>query len=125
MDTPQTMAAALLRAAAQASVEARAVIQKGALNIKNQAKDNVQKSAPVHNAYAHGAITYDTKLGGATLTPSAEIGYDKDKRGGDLGNLLEYGSRKNPPHRDLGRALDVEEPRFENALALVTAKLLN
>jgi hypothetical protein len=32
-----------------------------------------------------------------------------------LGNLLEFGGGgdHSPPHRDLGRALDAEEPRFE------------
>lgn len=124
IDTPETLAAALLRAAAQASVEARGVIQRGALNIKNEAKRNVAASAPSHNANAAGAITYDTHAGGGTLTPGAEIGYDKDRRPGRLGNLLEYGSRNNPPHRDLGRALDSEEPRFIEALSAITERLL-
>jgi hypothetical protein len=55
----------------------------------------------------------------------AEIGYDKDKRGGALGNLLEYGSAAtNPPHRDIGRALDAEEPRFIAAIEAIGVRLL-
>lgn len=126
MDTPETLAAALLAAGGKAIVGTRAVVQKGALNVKNEAKANVQKSAPVHNARAHYAITYDTKIGATTV--DAEIGYDKDHptagRSAKLGNLLEYGSRNNPPHRDLGRALDAEEPRFEQALAAMAMRLL-
>lgn len=121
--TPDQFAAALLAAAAAATAETARVVAKGALNVKNQAKANVQKSAPVHNAYAQGAITYDTpKLGAGTIR--SEIGYDKDKRGGALGNLLEYGSRKNGAHRDLGRALDDEEPRFGDSLLAAMTGLL-
>lgn len=122
MDTPETMAAALLAAGAKAVVGTRAVVQKGALNIKTQAKVNVQQSAPVHNARAHTAITYDTTIRPTTV--DAEIGYDKDQKAGRLGNLLEYGSRNNPPHRDLGRALDDEEPRFEKAIVEMAERLL-
>lgn len=122
MDTPGTLAAALLKAAAAAVGETRAVVQKGALNVKNEARVNVLRSAPTNNAYAHNAITYDTEIGKTTV--GAEIGYDKNRRGGALGNILEYGSVNNPPHRDLGRALDAEEPRFEKALGDAVERLL-
>lgn len=122
METPYTMAADLLAAGAKAVVGTRAIVQKGALNVKKQAKANVQRTAPVQNAYAHEAITYDTAF--AATTVEAEIGYDKAKRGGDLGNLLEYGSDNNPPHRDLGRALDAEAPRFEKAITTMAEGLL-
>lgn len=122
MDTPESLAADLLKAAAKSVVETRAITQKAALNIKTQAKANVQQSAPAHNAHAHQAITYDTKIGATAI--DAEIGYDKDKRGGALGNILEYGSRNNEPHRDLGRALDDEEPRFVDFLTRMAEGLL-
>jgi hypothetical protein len=122
MDTPETLAAAMLAAASEAAVGTRAIVAKGALNIKNDAKRNVRESAPVHNAHAAEAITYDTKFQGSSVM--AEIGYDKSKRGGSLGNLLEYGSAHNPAHRDLGRAADNEESRFGEAIALMAEKLL-
>jgi len=124
MDTPDTLAADMLKAAAEAIVVSRAVVQKGALNIKTEAKVNVLKSAPTRNAHAHTAITYDTEIGKASI--DAEIGYDKDKKPGRLGNLLEYGGGRDfsPPHRDLGRALDNEQPRFEASLAAAIEKLL-
>jgi hypothetical protein len=90
MDTPETFAAALLASAAEAVAGTRAIVQKGALNIKNEAKANVQKSAPIHNAHAADAITYETGIGKTMI--DAEIGYDKNRRGGSLGNILEYGS---------------------------------
>lgn len=122
MDTPETLAADLLKAAGAAVAATQAVVRKGALNVKNDAKANVRKSAPTHNAYAHNAITYETDFAGTTF--AAEIGYDKNRNGGALGNILEYGSRKNSPHRDLGRALDKEEEHFPDFLAAAIAKLL-
>jgi hypothetical protein len=78
----------------------------------------------VHNAHAANAITYDTQIDAKGLVTRGEIGYDKGRPGGALGNLLEYGSRNNAPHRDLGRAFDSELPRFEDAIALMAKNLL-
>jgi len=132
MDTPDSLAADLLKAAAGAIVVTRAVVQKGALNIKTDAQENVRKSAPRRNAHAAQTINYDTTVNATSI--DAEIGYDKDKNKADgkrtgpggIGNLLEFGGGgdHSPPHRDLGRALDAEEPRFEASLALAIERLL-
>jgi hypothetical protein len=124
MDTPNSLARDMLKAAAEAIVGARGIVQKGSLNIKNEARKNVAQSAPVHNAHAANAITYDTQIDAKGLVTRGEIGYDKGRPGGALGNLLEYGSRNNAPHRDLGRAFDSELPRFEDAIALMAKNLL-
>jgi hypothetical protein len=128
MDTPETLAAALVASGLKAAAGSRVAVQQSAQRIKTEARKNVHQSAPVHNAHAADAITYDTNYGQRFGSPvvEAEIGYDKGKRGGSLGNLLEYGGGgdHSPPHRDLGRALDAEEPRFENAIALIAEKLL-
>lgn len=55
------------------------------------------KSAP----YLHKAVTFDVFALGDSV--SAEIGPDKRKKQGALGNLLEYGSVNNAP-RPAGRA---------------------
>ena len=124
--TPDQFAADLLKAAGKAIVGTRAIVQKGALNIKNDARKNVAQSAPMHNAHAQYAITYETKNDFKAGVSRAEIGYDKDINGGALGNLLEYGGGgdRSPAHRDLGRAFDAELPRFEEALAMFAGKLL-
>jgi hypothetical protein len=124
MDTPDSLARDMLKAAAEAIVGARGIVAKGSLNIKNEARKNVAQSAPVHNAHAANAITYDTQIDAKGLVTRGEIGYDKGRPGGALGNLLEYGSRNNAPHRDLGRAFDSELPRFEDAIALMAKNLL-
>ncbi len=124
VDTPQTLAAALLASSAKAVAETRAIMQKGAQNIKTEGRNNALKSAPTRHARAPYAITYDTKVGPTTV--EAEIGYDKKLPGGALGNLLEFGGGKDysPPHRDLARALEAEEPRFEKAISTMAGKLL-
>lgn len=124
VDTPETMAAALIESAAKAVLETRAIVQKGAMNVKTQAKANVLKTAPRRNANAHTAITYDTSIKPTTV--EAEIGYDKDRKPGRLGNLLEFGGGgdHSPPHRDLGLALEAEEPRFEAAISAMAERLL-
>jgi hypothetical protein len=124
-ETPEQFAASLLAAGRGAQKGAEAVVKRGANNIKNEARRNVQQSAPVHQAGAHKAITYDDPSA-SLFRVESEIGYDKDISGGSLGNLLEYGGGgdRSPAHRDLGRALDAEEPRFEDALTAMALKLL-
>ena len=126
MDTPATFAVELLESAAKAVAATRVIVQVGAQHIKTEARNNVLQSAPTHNAHAAYAITYDTGILRKATTIDAEIGYDKSKPGGALGNLLEYGGGgdHSPPHRDLGRALDVEEPKFVDALEKMAKGLL-
>ncbi|MEU4570724.1 hypothetical protein, partial [Micromonospora sp. NPDC023956] len=68
------------------------------------------------------AITYDS-----TETPtgaSADIGPDKERRQGPLGNILEYGTVKNAPIPHMGPAGAAELPRFEKALDDLGVRLL-
>jgi len=97
------------------------VVSKGALNVKNDWRKNASGNA--HAPDYPNSITYDLDV--AANGASAEIGPDKDKKQGPLGNLLEFGSSKNPPHLDGQRALGAEEPRFIAALeALAEESLL-
>lgn len=94
-------------AAAEMPVKAAAVVAKTALMVKEEARRNATASSGTHAKLYPGTITYGVDAGGL----SAEIG--PERRGqGNLGPILENGSVHNPPHRDLGRALDTEEPRF-------------
>ena len=124
MTTPLALAAELLQAAGGAAAATRVVVQGSAKRVKEQGRANAKRSAPTHNAGAPDAITYETRLLATSVV--AEIGYDKNKPGGALGNLLEYGGGgdHSPPHRDLGRALYNEEPSFLNGLAAMAKGLL-
>ncbi|MFJ9012345.1 hypothetical protein [Streptomyces canus] len=111
----------LARAVPRARRDARAVTMRGALNIKRDWQSNARSSAPRHAPAYPSSIGFDLAAYGPDIW-MAIIGPDKGGPQGALGNLLEYGSVKNPPHRDGGRALDVEEPRFEAQLALIAER---
>lgn len=109
----EALAAELALAGARMRVEGVALATKGALNVKTdwRASASGLKHAPAYPA----SITFDV-VSTATLI-SAEVGPDKSKKQGPLGNLIEYGSVHNPPHLDGARALAAEEPRFYAAAA--------
>jgi hypothetical protein len=109
------------RVVPRARRDARAVTMRGAMNIKRDWKSNARSSAPKHAPSYPSTIGFDLAAYGPDIW-MAIIGPDKGGPQGALGNLLEYGSVKNPPHRDGGRALDVEEPRFEAQMALIAER---
>ncbi|MFI1197697.1 hypothetical protein ACH4T9_31175 [Micromonospora sp. NPDC020750] len=71
------------------------------------------------------AITYDIDDRGVGAGVSAEIGPNKDRRQGPLGNILEYGTIKNPPYAHLGPALDIWTPDLEKGLEKAAADALD
>ena len=111
----------LARVVPRARRDMRAVVRRGALNIKRDWRSNARSTAPKHAPAYPSSISYDVTSYGPDIY-RAVIGPDKAGPQGALGNLLEYGSVKNPPHRDGGRALDAEQPRFEAQMALITAR---
>lgn len=113
-----------LAAAARAVVAGcRQVVSRGALNVKRDWANNARASSGRHAPAYPSSIGYDLTPapGGGT---GAVIGPDKAARQGALGNLLEFGSVKNPPHNDGGRALAAEEPRFVAAVQDLGERLL-
>jgi hypothetical protein len=111
----------LARAIPRARRDARAVVRRGAVNIKRDWRANARSSAPKHAPSYPRSISFDVNSYGPDIV-MAIIGPDKGGPQGALGNLLEYGSVKNPPHRDGGRALDIEEPRFDAQMALIAER---
>lgn len=122
--TLDQFAAFLEAAAGRAPRETEKVVRKGADRVKIGARNNVRQTAPVHNAGAQKYITYDVTARGVVV--DAEVGYEK-RGGGNLGNLLEYGGGgdHSPPHLDLSRAVDDEEPRLGEALLDMGEELLD
>jgi len=109
------------RAARIMPAEAAKVVTKAAVNIKNDARRRVSGLAHAP-AYPY-AIGFDDVQVTTTYAKTA-VGPDKDKRQGALGNILEYGTRKNPPVPHLGPAAEAEEPRFARAMDELAAKVL-
>ena len=90
----------------------RGVVEKGCLNIK---RGTQRRWKGLGNAPAlASAVTYDTRL--TPLGAAGEVGPDKRKRQGALGNIIEYGSVNNPPHPALAPEADAEQPRFARAM---------
>lgn len=100
--------------------EARGVIAKGALNIKDQMRDEVARSR--HFKFAH-TVSYDLKVGGDTI--EAEVGPET----GGVGSLAGFayfggvnGGGGTVP--DPQGALDAEAPNVEKYLDALVAKAL-
>lgn len=120
IDGLDSLIADLTAAYVKAGAAAGGVVQKGALNVKQDAQR--LSSGLSHAPLYPQSITYDAgfKSGGW----EALIGPDKERPQGALGNLLEYGSANNAPHTHLGPALDREAPRFVMAIAEIAERLL-
>lgn len=106
---------------AQAETDMVAIVTRGALNVKNAWRAAAQSTAGRHARLYPYSINYDVHRipGGA----SAEIGADKGKPQGPLGNILEYGTSRQAGHNDGGRALLAEHPRFEAQVIALTSRL--
>jgi len=125
MDDLRSLAHDLSEAPRRAQRDAVAVVEHGAVNVKHGWAENARLSAPHVAPHYPSSISYDLSLGGALVgRVEAEIGPDKSKPQGPLGNLLEFGSANNPPHNDGGRALREEAPKFEAELAKVALDAL-
>ncbi|WP_045746391.1 hypothetical protein [Actinoplanes rectilineatus] len=110
----------LIRIADAAPADVRQVVAKGCLNIKTDARRRVEGLA--HAPHYPRSITYET-----AQTPTGatgEVGPDKERRQGALGNLIEHGSINNPPKPHMGPAGEAEAPRFARALVDLGAELI-
>lgn len=94
------------------------VTSKGALNIKNAAKQSIM--AQTRHLYVKqypNSITYTITKANQQMV-EAEIGPDRDKPQGALGNLLEYGTPNNGgPRPHLQPAMDGEADNYERFMA--------
>ena len=116
-----SLIAALAKAPDEVTKAARGVLQKGALNIKNAL--NQQAANSPHFKGMAGSVTYDTEIRRHSIT--AEIGPDKERRGGALGNLFFFGGANGGGGTgDLDAPLREEEPRMVKFLDEAMGKLL-
>lgn len=96
-------------------VESR--VNRGAFNIKKGWKRRWEGHD--HIPHLPSAISYDVARRGDFV--GSEIGPDKDKRQGPLGNIIEFGSLNNAPIPGGVPALEEEEPKFVAQLAKLGA----
>lgn len=112
----------LQAAAEQAAEETAKVVKKAAQNIKTDVR--ARWAGMRHAPYLPAAVSYDEPAVEGNLVRT-EVGPDKSKPQGALGNLLEYGSVHNAPRPALAPAADAEEPRFTQALEDLGRQLLD
>lgn len=111
-DELRAFARDLDKIASKALPETEAVISKGALNIKNDLIDGIPSGSSWRAL--RGAISYDLKYGLGSI--GAEIGPDKGRRGGALGNLYYFGGSRGGGYGDLEGPLARETPNLEREL---------
>jgi hypothetical protein len=88
------------------------VIRKAATNVKDDWRQRA--SGLAHAPLYPSSITFDTSWKG--IAYEAEVGPDKDRPQGALGNLITFGSVNNAPTgHDVAVAL-AEEPKLAKAL---------
>jgi hypothetical protein len=102
----------------------RAVLVRGALNIKRDAQKlfTEQRKGGYLPHYAN-SISYD--VGDVVGGVEAEVGPDSSKLQGGMGSAIEYGTARDAPMPHLGPALDNETPKFEAQVLSVAAGLIS
>jgi hypothetical protein len=111
----QALAVSLGRVSSAVVGEARQVVAKAALNVKEDTRKNISKN-DYWKRLEH-KVNYD--LVGLT----AVVGYD-DTGQGELAGIYEFGSSRRAPHPTLYPAAEREAPRFEKALGDIAGKAL-
>jgi len=86
------------------AANARKAVQVTSQKIRDDARNRI-KGRRYLPAYPY-SITYDTKVTAEGV--EGEIGPDKGRAQGPLGNIVEYGTSKNAPIPHLGPALDAQ-----------------
>ncbi|ATO14686.1 hypothetical protein CO540_13310 [Micromonospora sp. WMMA2032] len=104
------LAEALRAAPDEAHRNSRKAVSFTAFGIKKAAAQFA--SGIAHAPHYPRAITYDVTDLGVGVGTAGEIGPDKNRRQGALGNFLEYGDPRTPPQPHLGPALDRWSPDF-------------
>lgn len=102
----------------------RAVVNRGAFNIKNDARARFEDQR-VGDYLPHysRAITYDVSIVGHTV--SAQVGSEVDKVQGPFGPGIEYGSVNHAPMPHLNPALDAEAPRLVAQIGDAAVRVLS
>lgn len=116
------LSADLVRGGILTALKGHAVVERGAFNVMTTARD-LAPHGPHTPSYAD-SITYDVTV---ELTGiEAEIGPDKDKPQGALGNLFEFGTSdpERAPQSHIGPAVDIESPNFYLLVGTIAGQAL-
>ena len=92
--------------------QVNAVISKAAVNVKSEMIADVSKSR--HFRGMAGSITYEHHNTRGVIR--REVGPDKGRRGGALGNIYYFGTSRGGGTGDIEKPLNTEEPRLMSAM---------
>lgn len=100
------------RIAGSAIKDVDAVVKRGAQNVKEEMAADAASSR--HFRGMAGSISYDSdyRVGEAAY----EVGPDKSRSGGSLGNIYYFGTSRGGGSGDIEKPLRSEGPRLEKAL---------
>lgn len=101
--------------------EADRVLERGALGVKEAMAVDAQRLTG-YARHFHGSISYDRRYGVGRM--SYEIGPDKQRRQGALGNLLYFGSEHNGPVLDIEAGLVAEEPKLMSEMGKMLERVM-
>lgn len=114
----RALAASLGRIAGSAVSDVDAVIQKAALNVKQEMQADA--SASPHFKGMAGSITYESRYGLGRIR--YVVGPDKGRRGGALGNIAYFGTSRGGGSLSIDKPLRTEEPRMMSALEALSRR---
>ena len=110
------------RAAGRVVADVESVMERGALGVKSAMVEDA-KAHTGHAKHFHRSISYDRAPGIGSIT--YEIGPDKGRTQGALGNLLYFGSVNNGPVLDVEAGLTAEAPLIEKHLLKIVEGVLD
>lgn len=119
MSEALTLASDFGHAASATLAKVDAVVEKGALNIKNVLVSDAESSG--HYKHFSRAITYDRAYRPGEVR--YEIGPDKFRQQGALGNILYFGTSHNGPVLDIEIGMRSEGPAVVRNLEIVGKEL--
>lgn len=97
------------------------IVEKAAGNVKDEMAADARGSR--HFGYMAGAISYDRRYSVGVV--GYEVGPDKDRRGGAIGNIAYFGGvNGGGATLDIDKPLRSEEPRYLAALGKALGDLL-
>lgn len=125
------LAADLGKVPAVAGPLINSAVQVTAVKVKKSAQSKVAGGAKSWSGLPN-TIDYELKTGGGALgtaltggatSLTAEIGYNKARGGGKLGNIREFGApgKDRGPHNDLANALEENQADFQHGLEIAIA----
>lgn len=117
----RTLASDLGKVPGRVVPEVDAVLKRGAANLKDEYNEQFARS--LHFKGAAGSVSFDSVAGVGHV--GYEVGPDKDRRGGALGNLFFFGGANGGGGTgDLEGPLDVEAASIEKHIGKALGRLL-